>query len=147
MHAASAAQPAHPFLNFQQTRALDLRGVEAPSIVLNGQRHPAGRRLDANPNRVGVRMPGAIVQRLLDHSINAGLVFVGALRLRLQKVVPHQGPGEVNFGTNVVEAMVPGQELAADRVALATNVLQNPKCANPGGSRYGQQASETNDEH
>src|SRR5271170_345000 len=71
------SQASHPLLDSEKPQALGLLDVEAPAVVLNGERQSVAFLLYANAHGGGVGMAGAIMQRLLNYAVDAGFVFIG----------------------------------------------------------------------
>src|SRR5689334_18585660 len=74
-HESSAKMP-DPFLHPEQAQAPYAPGVEPSAIVLDAELNPAARAMHRDMNRTSLSVPGAIVQRLLHHAIDARLVLL-----------------------------------------------------------------------
>src|SRR5580704_6477232 len=65
------SQASHALLNSEQSEALGLLDVEAPAVVLNGERQSVAFLLYPNAHGGGVGMAGTIMQCLLHNAIDA----------------------------------------------------------------------------
>src|SRR5271154_6957908 len=76
MNLELSTQTRYTLLNAKQSQALGLPDFKALAIILNRKRQMAGFLLDAHAYRGGAGVARAVMQRLLDHAVDAGFVLV-----------------------------------------------------------------------
>ena len=78
-HTKPPSQAFHAFFHTEQSHSFLLTRVKADAVILDGHRHALRILADDNSNLGRPRMFGAIVQRLLHETVQAGPMRVGQI--------------------------------------------------------------------